>query len=317
METLFGPVPSRRLGQSLGVDVIPFKKCNWNCVYCQLGRTERLTCQRSEYVKVDIVLRELEKFLTNQNETHPDWITFVGSGEPLLNSSIGRMIDEIKNVTDIPIAVITNGSLLSRPEILEEIRNADALLPTLDAGSEHLFRRLNRSHPAIKFDEYIMGLISSRKNFAGKFWLELMLIHELNTSYESLLEIAEIIKQIEPDEVHISLPTRPPAESWVKKADYSELSLAQALIGKVAKVLMPVSGEFVLSKEEDLESSIYKIVSRHPLTHAQLLEILKNTFPDLITNKLEELERSSKIKKVTRFGEIFWRASEGKYPDDE
>ena len=211
-------------GSPLGIDVIPFKKCNWNCVYCQLGRTERLTCKRSEYVKVDAVLRELEKFFKDQSKIHLDWITFVGSGEPLLNSSIGRMIAEIKNMTDIPIAVITNGSLLSRTEILEEISNADALLPTLDAGNDYLFRRLNRSHPAIQFNDYIRGLISSSKNFSGKFWLELMLINEFNTDYENLVEIAEIIKQIEPDEVHISLPTRPPAESWVKKANFSELS---------------------------------------------------------------------------------------------
>ena len=317
MEYLFGPVPSRRLGQSLGVDVIPFKKCNWNCVYCQLGRTEKLTCQREEYVKAEDVLFELDNYFKEPANKMPDWITFVGSGEPTLNSSIGKLISEIKNLTDIPVAVITNGSLLYMEEIQEELNKADALLPSLDAGNDHLFRRLNRSHPKIKFEEYIQGLVSCKKNFTGKFWVELMLLNQFNTSFEQMNELAEIIKEINPDEVHISLPTRPPAETWVQKADPLELSMAQNIIGKYAHVLLPVAGAFELPENEDFETSIYNIVSRHPLHHQQLMEILKIFPPEEVEQELINLEKSEKVKKIIRFGEVFWRAAEAKYSQDE
>ena len=149
MAYVFGPVPSRRLGQSLGVDTIPLKTCNWNCVYCQLGRSEPLINERREYVPREIIMAEVKETLQNHRPGEIDWVTFVGSGEPTLHSGIGWLIRQVKAFTDIPVAVITNGSLLYLPAVREELAPADAVLPTLDAGSAQLYRQINRPYPAL------------------------------------------------------------------------------------------------------------------------------------------------------------------------
>lgn len=139
MKYVFGPVPSRRLGKSLGIDTIPLKTCNWNCVYCQLGRTIPLNNKRSEYFPSDAILTELEQALASHSSGEIDWVTFVGSGEPTLHSGLGRLIRQVKTRTDLPVAVITNGSLFYLPEVRQDIGVADAVLPTLDAGTAELY----------------------------------------------------------------------------------------------------------------------------------------------------------------------------------
>lgn len=147
MKHVFGPVPSRRLGQSLGVDPIPFKTCNWNCVYCQLGRTAPVTNVRRDYFPPDVIVAQTSHALRSHSSGAIDWVTFVGSGEPTLHASLGWMIRQIKALTPIPVAVITNGSLLYQPEVREELIAADAVLPTLDAGNGQLYCAINRPHP--------------------------------------------------------------------------------------------------------------------------------------------------------------------------
>ena len=186
MNYVYGPVPSRRLGESLGIDPIPFKTCNWNCVYCQLGGTSPLTNERREFFLQDEILAEVQSALTSQDRDKVDWLTFVGTGEPTLHAGLGEMIRRLKCMTDIPIAVITNGSLLYLPEVRRELEEANAVLPTLDAGNEKLYRRINRPHPRLGLDRHVDGLTAFRQEFRGDLWVEVMLIRGLNDTVEAL-----------------------------------------------------------------------------------------------------------------------------------
>jgi wyosine [tRNA(Phe)-imidazoG37] synthetase (radical SAM superfamily) len=216
MQYVFGPVPSRRLGQSLGIDTIPLKTCNWNCVYCQLGRTQPVVNERREYIPRAEIIAQVRQALASHAADEIDWVTFVGSGEPTLHSGIGWLIREVKQLTDHPVAVITNGSLLYLPEVREELAAADAVLPTLDAGTAELYRRINRPHPEVTFGRLTDGLIAFRQGYQGCMWLEVMLVHGLNDVEQALHQLATVLRRIGPDEVHINLPTRPSAETWVQ-----------------------------------------------------------------------------------------------------
>ena len=164
---VYGPVPSRRLGQSLGVDPIPLKTCNWNCVYCQLGRTMPLTNERRAYFPRSDILAEVKDSLDAHPDNEIDWITFVGSGEPTLHTGIGWLIRKVKDISDLPVAVITNGALLYLPEVRQELLAADAVLPSLDAGKSWLYRKINRPHPEISFERLLNGLAAFRGEYSG------------------------------------------------------------------------------------------------------------------------------------------------------
>ena len=180
MKFVFGPVPSKRLGQSLGIDPIPLKTCNWNCVYCQLGRTRPVVLKRSNWVDPETILAQVRDALRDHGPGEIDWVTFVGSGEPALHLGLGDMIREIKRLTHIPVAVITNGSLLYLPEVREALLAADAVMPTLDAGNAELYRRINRPHPEITYERLLDGLLEFRECYTGKLWPEVMLVQGLN-----------------------------------------------------------------------------------------------------------------------------------------
>lgn len=186
MKYVFGPVPSRRLGRSLGIDTIPLKTCNWNCVYCQLGRSRPLKNKRQVYVPPERILADVELALTPHKPGEIDWVTFVGSGEPALHIDLGWLIRKVKELTPLPVAVITNGSLLYLPEVREELSAADAILPTLDAGNARLYHKLNRPYPDITYKRLVDGLIAFRKEYRGKFCVEVMLVRGLNDTEEAL-----------------------------------------------------------------------------------------------------------------------------------
>lgn len=328
MKYVFGPVPSRRLGRSLGIDPTPpssqyahpamtidtrpdvTKFCNWNCVYCQLGRTRPFTTSRSSFFPPEAMFAELRETLNTKSPEKIDWITFVGSGEPTLNRELGTMLRGVKAMTDIPVAVITNGSLLSQQEVREELSVADAVLPTLDAGSEILFRRINRPHPDFSFNRHIEGLVAFRAEYKGSFWLELMLIAGINDDKSSLRDIATAIRRIAPDQVHIILPTRPPAESWVRPADEEGILRTCAILGEVAPVIHPDAGygDFALCAGDDPLEAAASILARHPMSDKQLHHALSLWgFADP-TEAIRRLADSGKAVEVRRFGTSFWRA---------
>ena len=316
MKTVFGPVPSRRLGQSLGIDPIPSKTCNWNCVYCQLGRSKPMVNLRAEYFPREAMLAEIKESLAAHPEGAIDWITFVGSGEPTLHSSLGWLIAEVKKLTKIPVAVITNGSLLYLPEVRQELLLADAIMPTLDAGDAETYRKINRPMGELTFERLVDGIIAFRKEYTGKLWPEIMLIKGINDTLPALGLLAATLQRIQPDEVHINLPTRPPAETWVQPPDDEGLLRATAILGDIAKIVTPIQGEFDLSGYDNIADAVVGIVTRHPMRENQLVANLARWCPDEINETLKKLESDGRIQVVERYGVRFWSVKQAHYAEN-
>lgn len=314
MKYVFGPVPSRRLGQSLGIDPIPLKTCNWNCVYCQLGRSVPLTLERGEYAPRLKLLAEVEQALAASRPGEIDWVTFVGSGEPTLHSSLGWMLRQVKALTDLPVAVITNGSLLYLPEVRDELSAADAVLPTLDAGNAWLYRQINRAVPRFTFDRLVEGLYRFRQAYLGKLWIEVMLIQGMNDTPEVLHELALILEVIKPDQVHITLPLRPPAEAWVRPSNVDGLRRAEEILGKIAPVAIPEVTEVHAVRMGDLEETLLSVVTRHPMREEELLILFSRWSADEVHAALDDLASRCEVQAVERNGLRFWSAAGAKFP---
>jgi len=199
---VFGPVPSRRLGRSLGVDLVPFKTCTYNCIYCQLGRTTRRTVVRREWVPQDAGLNEVEKRLGCK----PDYITLSGSGEPTLHSRLGEIIRGIRSMTAIPIAVLTNGSLLWQEQVRMDVAQAEVVLPSLDAPDPGRFALINRPHSEITFERLIDGVKQLGRDLKGRYWLEIMLLDGYTTLPPQMQQFADWVKLIRPHKVQINTP---------------------------------------------------------------------------------------------------------------
>jgi wyosine [tRNA(Phe)-imidazoG37] synthetase (radical SAM superfamily) len=223
---VYGPVPSRRLGRSLGVDLVPFKVCSYDCVYCQLGRTTTKTVERKDWVPLEDVLEELRGELASSAPC--DFIGLAGSGEPTLHSGIGEAIRAIREMTRIPVAVLTNGSLLWRDDVQEDLLEADVVMPSLDAGDGRLFRWVNRPAEEISFDRMVGGLVSFTKRFHGEVWLEVLLLDGVTAAASQVAKLAELVRRIAPARVQLSTVARPPAELFARPVPDARL---QALAG--------------------------------------------------------------------------------------
>jgi len=313
MKYVFGPVPSRRLGLSLGIDPLPFKTCNWNCVYCQLGRTSPLTLERGEYMPRQDLITEVEQYLGSIQPGDVDWITFVGSGEPTLHSGLGWMIRQVKALTDLPVAVITNGSLLFLPELREELSAADAILPTLDAGNSNLYQQINRAPPSFSFERLVDGINLFRQMYSGNIWIEVMLIKDLNDTPEALQEIAQLLQRLKPDSVHITLPIRPPAEAGIQPSDEFGLMRAKRILGEISPVSIPVAVETQAIYDGDLCETILNIVTRHPMQEDELRSLLNHWSIEQVHVGIQDLNNRHLIKMVVKNGSSFWSVADAKF----
>ena len=309
MNYVYGPIASRRLGQSLGIDPIPLKTCDWNCVYCQLGRTQPLLHERKEYAPAEAILAELRQALAVRASGAIDWVTFAGSGEPTLHSRIGWLIRQAQALTQLPVAVITNGALLYLPEVREELAPADAVLPTLCAGTARLYRQIHRPHPESTFERLLDGLIAFRASYTGKLWPEVMLIRGLNDTEDALRAIAAALRQIQPDAVHINLPIRPPAEAWVQPPDAEGLMRAVAILGDIAQVVHPAEGSADLRGYDSVVDAVVGVITRHPLRQEEVERALAWWAPGQVREALAELEASGRARIVERYGARFWSAA--------
>ncbi|MBA4417704.1 MAG: radical SAM protein [Syntrophus sp. (in: bacteria)] len=231
----FGPVPSRRLGFSLGVDAIPAKYCTFDCIYCQIGKTTCLEIERKGFFDPFEIVHEV---INTINEVkHVDFVTFSGSGEPTLNSDLGLMIREIKKRTDSPVAVITNGSLMCNEEVRKDLLAADVVLPSLDGVSDDIFRYINRPHALIVIDTIIEGLKTFRQEYDGQIWLEIMMIKDVNDEPEELRKFKDIINQLKPDKIHLNTVTRPPAEEIRGKMEVDDLEKVCRYFGEKCEII--------------------------------------------------------------------------------
>ena len=236
---LFGPVPSRRLGRSLGVDIIPMKTCTQNCIYCQLGKDAPQTLERTEYAPVEDVLAELKSKIADGMEA--DFITISGSGEPTLHSGLGRLIDDIHQLTDIPVAVITNSTLLFRADVRDNCTKADVVLPSLDAGDEETFQRINHPHSELNFQTFLEGLIQFRNSYTGQLWLEVFLCEGVNTSESALANLKTCIEQVNPDKIQVNTAVRPVVHPEAARVEPERLSQIARFLNPRAEVIASFS----------------------------------------------------------------------------
>ncbi len=307
MKYVYGPVPSRRLGNSLGIDPIPSKTCNYQCIYCQLGKTTNFTNERKDFYPPEEIIKEMEESI-NLNKNKFDYITFVGSGEPTLCKSLGELILKAKKLSKKPICIITNGSLFYREDVREELMFSDVVLPTLDAGDEKLFIKINRPHPSIKFEKMIQGYIDFRKEFSGKFWIEIMLMKGINDSKEELLKIKNKLDLIKPDRIDVNVPIRPPAESWVQIPDKNVISTLNDVFGEYNNINFPERGKFSVFSS-NFEMELKKLLERHPMRQEQIFETFssKKFNEQDILLQLNTLASQNKIKKVIYNNQPFWK----------
>lgn len=285
---LFGPVPSRRLGISLGVDLMLHKTCSLNCIYCECGRTTNLTIARKEYVPTEIILNELKIFLAPKPKL--DYITFSGSGEPTLHSGIGTIVKFLK--TDFPdykLALLTNGTLFYQPGLIEEVQAVDMILPSLDAASDRVFRKLNRPFHELKLEPIIDGLVQLRSKYSGQIWLEVFIVPGLNDTDEEIMQLKNAIDQIKPDHVQLNTLDRPGTVAWVTPATKNSLEkIAQKLNRKAEIIANFQQREQVASYNVEVESSILQTIKRRPCTVEDLSATL-GLHPNEINKYIETL----------------------------
>ena len=268
---IFGPVPSRRLGRSLGIDITPYKTCTFDCVYCQLGRTTERTVQRKEYVPKDLVLAELKGFLDKSVEDI-DCITFAGSGEPTLHSKIGEMIDAIKTMTDVPVVVITNGSLLFLEDVRNDLMNADLVLPSLDAATTPVFRAVNQPHESLKVEQIIEGLRIFREAFEGKFWLEIMIVKGLNDQEDEILALLDAVSRIGPDRVQLNTVVRPSADDVEAAGRGEMIRICERFAGSSE---FKGDVEIIADARIGVRADILPLLQRRPLTMDEISDALQ------------------------------------------
>ncbi len=314
LQHVYGPVPSRRLGRSLGIDTVRPKTCNWNCVYCQLGRSAPIVNVRAEHVPRAQVVGEVEEALRRDGPGDIDWITFVASGETTLHTGLGWMIARVRKMTAIPVAVITNGSLLHDPEVRRDLMACDAVMPSLDAGSADLYRRINRPHPDLGFERHVGGLLAFRREFRGRLWVELMLIKGINDTEDALVDLRTLLDRIEPDETHLLAPTRSPVEPWVRPTNDEGVMRALAILGATARLVAPTEVTTALATSGSIIDAIVGIVTRHPMSQEQLAGVLPRWSSEHADEVLKKLLADPRVQVVRRHGVSFWCGADAPYP---
>ena len=312
MSYVFGPVPSRRLGRSLGVDVVPFKTCTYDCIYCQLGRTTCRTVKRKEWVPLEDLLDELEAKLA----TRPDYITLSGSGEPTLFSRLGDLIVRIKGITDIPVALLTNGSLLWQPDVREAIENVDLLIPSLDAGDEELFRRVNRPHEAVSFQRLIDGLLALRETCRGQIWLEVLLLAEYTSREVEVVKLARWVDFIRPHRVQLNSVTRPPGEGLVGGVSHERLGDLADLFNPPADVIADYCDVRQELQVSGSRKEILELLQRRPCSVEDVADGL-NMHPNEVVKYVEALQAEKLLETTWTSGKCYYITAGRDRPTDQ
>jgi wyosine [tRNA(Phe)-imidazoG37] synthetase (radical SAM superfamily) len=301
---LYGPVPSRRLGRSLGIDLVPHKICTYDCIYCQIGKTTEKNLARKEYVPVKEVLEEVKSFLKREASSI-DYLSLTGSGEPTLHSQIRSVIEEIKAITSIPVAVLTNGSLLYEEEVRQDLLRADIVLPSLDAVSPEVFMRINRPRPGFSIEKVIEGLVEFRKVYKGQIWLEILFCKGVNDRKKELLGMKKALDRIQPDRIHLNTVVRPPSEKWAVPLNQKEMEEIRVFFGEKAEVISEFDRHPPVLSERDIQEEILKILKRRPLSLPDLSQGMGITRDELEAH-LNPLIQEGKIQSRSFGGSIYY-----------
>lgn len=307
---VYGPVPSRRLGRSLGVDVLPFKTCSFDCLYCQLGHTTNLTQERKAYVPTADVIAELRQALSGPDR--PDFVSFAGSGEPTLHSGLGEMIRAIKAITDVPVAIFTNGSLLWMPEVQRDLADADVVIPSLDAGDPALLERVNHPVSGLAFSSIIDGLLGFRDVFRGRIWLEILLVGGISDDDAAVDRIAELSARIRPDRIQLNTVCRPPAESCALPVPAARLEAIRRHFAGIPAPVDIVADHITASPHPAATGigadDVFGLVERHPATAAGVAAGL-NIAEETAAHLLAELAAAGRVTPLPRDGQTYYAAS--------
>ena len=296
---VFGPVPSRRLGRSLGINNIPPKICSYSCIYCQLGRTLKMQTSRKEFYKPKDIYREVEekiKKIKNRKET-VDYLTFVPDGEPTLDINLGREIENLKPI-GIKIAVITNSSLIWREDVQRDLSQADLVSIKIDTVDENIWRKINRPHPDLNLEDILDGISIFSREFKGVIYTETMLIDNINDSEDILRDTADFISKISIDKSYISIPIRPPAEREIRIPSEENLNKAYNIFREknidVEYLIGYEGNEF--SSTGNIREDILSITSVHPIREDGLKKLLRKA--DIKWDIVEELIAKEELKEV-------------------
>ncbi len=275
LKYIFGPVISRRLGISLGLDIVPYKTCTFDCIYCESGTTTEKTIGRKPYIDSKEILNELGDYL--KESPNLDYITITGSGEPTLNSEIGLLINEIKKISKVPVAVLTNSSLLYLPEVRKELLSADLVIPSLDAAGQGSFLKISRPPQELDLKKIIEGLILFGKEFKGKIWLEILFVKNINDTEEEVEGLIKIIKEVNPDKVQLNTIDRPPADKSALRVSNKDL---EDICRKFKNNNLPaqiissagVRADIQISEHADLKEKIINLIKRRPETAGHIAD---------------------------------------------
>lgn len=307
---VYGPVPSRRLGRSLGVDLVPFKTCSYDCIYCQLGRTTDRTAERKDYFDVAEIISEVEKKLSGG--AAPDYITLAGSGEPTLHSGIGMLIRGLKAVTATPIVVLTNGSLLWRSDVREDLLAADIVIPSLDAGDESLFQYVNRPHKKINFEQMVDGTIEFTRKFSGEVRLEVLLLDGVTAVSPEAEKIAALARRIQPARIELNTVCRPPGEDFAFPVPGERMTALKTLFDGPVDVIGAGGKSFSASDAPgaDNDGEILALIGRRPCTAGDTAAGLGLHQAEAL-KALERLCAAGRARRVTAGQKTFYAAGPG------
>lgn len=295
---IYGPIPSRRLGKSLGVSPIPKKACNYACIYCQLGQTQHMTNRRQMFFEVEEILKEVEAVL--QTDIDFDVITVVGEGEPTLYLGLEDLLKGIKAMTDKPLAVITNSGLMYLPEVRQALMSADIVLPSIDGYKAENFKKINRPYGKINFSEMAEGLNIFSKAYPGQLWAEIMLMKGINDSEDDFEAYKQVLEQLRYDRLYLNTPIRPPAEQSVEVISDEAMEKAVDKLGGIAINLMATNGFY--SEIEDDYQAILSIIKRHPMNQFELNHFLESRGCQTQANLICQLETDPQIQTIVYKG---------------
>ena len=305
---VYGPVPSRRLGFSLGVDIIPFKTCTLDCTYCQLGSTRKTSVRRGSWFRPQEILSQVKEALDSGQRI--DVITFSGSGEPTLNRDIGRLIRAIKKMTRIPVVVLTNGTLLTRKEVRRDLAAADIVVPSLDAIPGNLFRRVNRPNRALDPEKIIDGLARFRDEFHGEIWLEIMLIRGVNDSPAHIKALRAAADRIRPARIQLNTVVRPPADVKAKPLSPGAMRKIRDALGPRAEIIASFEKRKQAPAAGGFEAALLTAVGRRPMT-AEDISLSLGRHRDEVLKALSSLRGRRKVREAVHGGQTYFARVRG------
>ena len=306
MMHIFGPIPSRRLGFSLGVDLIPYKTCTFDCLYCEVGKTTNKTITGGVFTPVDDILNQLDERLS---ECSPDVITLAGSGEPTLHCEIDRIIRGIRKRTDTDVVILTNGSLFWDESVRKRVLGADLIMPTLSSAVQSTFQTIHRPHEGLNLDRIVEGLAQLRREFKGLIYLEVILLAGINDSEEEITRLKPLIEKIQPEKIQLNTVVRPPADRRAKALDSGRLEEIKLFLGERAEIVADIGAVKISVEHHKKQEALLETARRRPLRVKDMAGSLGMSIKE-VEGMVKGLVIKGYLRRQDHSGEIFYISSD-------